>query len=64
MISHCFCFAKQLTNGFAPIVSQREPPAMTVPTVHTLPIDTVHTTGTLKLDYARPQSLRSIVILR
>lgn len=37
---------------------------MTVPTVHTPPIDTVHMTGTPKLDYARPQSLRSIVILR
>ena len=37
---------------------------MTVPTVHTIPIDTVHMTGTLKLDHARPQSLRSIVILR
>lgn len=47
-----------------PIVSQREPPAMTVPTIHAIPIDTVHMTGTLKLDHARPQSLRSIVILR
>lgn len=37
---------------------------MTVPTVHAIPIDTVHMTGTLKLDHARPQSLRSIVILR
>lgn len=58
------CFAKQLTNGFAPVVGQSEPPAMTVPTVHTFPIDTAHMTGTLKLDHARPQSLRSIVILR
>lgn len=64
IISYCFCFAKQLTDGLTPVVGQIEPPAMTVPTVHAILIDTAHMTGTLKLDHARPQSLRSIVILR
>lgn len=64
IISHCLCFAKQSTNGFTPVIGQSEPPAMTMPTVHTLPIDTAHMTGTFKLDHARPQALRSVVILR
>ena len=35
---------------------------MTVPTVHTLTIDTAYMPGTLKLGHARPQALRCVII--
>ena len=35
---------------------------MTVPTVHALPVDAAHMTGTLKVNHARPEALRSVVV--
>lgn len=35
---------------------------MTVPTVHTLPVNAIHMPRTLKIDHTRPKPLRGIVV--